>query len=231
VPDPEERKWIRTLYDREVRYVDEGIGALLAELEAARAYEDALIVLTSDHGEEFWEHDGFEHGHSLYNEVLQVPLVVKGPDVPRGRWVEHPVSTQDVMGTVLDLCGGCGAAPRSSASLRPLWQGGAAPSRPLVSTGMLYYDERLALFFGEYKYLRNVVTGNEELYHLVSDFEERRSLVQAGGEALESARRIASAELEAARLLRRELGLPDEAEAQSLDSATVEQLRSLGYVH
>ena len=42
-------------------------------------YGNSLIVFTSDHGEEFWEHGGFEHGHTLYNEVLRVPLIIKPP--------------------------------------------------------------------------------------------------------------------------------------------------------
>jgi arylsulfatase len=75
----EERDWIKALYMAEVRHVDACIGELVATLKRLGIYDDALLVFTSDHGEEFWEHGSFEHGHTLYEEVIHVPLMIKPP--------------------------------------------------------------------------------------------------------------------------------------------------------
>jgi len=68
-----ERQWLRTLYGAEAASIDRRIGTVVAKLKSLGLYDDALIVLASDHGEEFWEHGGFEHGHTLYQELLEVP--------------------------------------------------------------------------------------------------------------------------------------------------------------
>jgi hypothetical protein len=73
---------LRRAYDRQVAHVDEQIMRLLAGLEARGHFERGVLVFTSDHGEEFWEHDGFEHGHSHHGEVIDVPLVLVAPGVP-----------------------------------------------------------------------------------------------------------------------------------------------------
>ena len=97
----EQREWVRKLYDDEVRYVDENVGRLLGHLRETGQYDDALIIVASDHGEEFWEHDGFEHGHTLYNEVLRVPLMIK---LPGG-------SEQVSASTLAIVAGGSGRLP------------------------------------------------------------------------------------------------------------------------
>jgi arylsulfatase A-like enzyme len=76
VPPRETRQWIRELYDAEVRDVDANLGRLIDALKRLRVYDDALILLSSDHGEEFWEHGRQGHGQSLHPELLRVPLIV-----------------------------------------------------------------------------------------------------------------------------------------------------------
>ncbi|MGH7897931.1 MAG: sulfatase, partial [Candidatus Binatia bacterium] len=76
-PTAEEMAWIRKLYDAEVRYVDQGVGEIVAALKRLGLYDGSLILVVSDHGEEFWEHGRIGHGHTLYQEVLRVPLIVK----------------------------------------------------------------------------------------------------------------------------------------------------------
>ena len=75
----EERRWVRGLYRGEIRWVDENLTRLWGALERAELWDDALILLASDHGEELWDHGGFFHGHSLHRELRHVPLVVKLP--------------------------------------------------------------------------------------------------------------------------------------------------------
>ncbi|MHC4263304.1 MAG: sulfatase, partial [Planctomycetota bacterium] len=66
-----------SLYDAEIRYTDHNIGRILGMLEEAGRLEDTLVVFTSDHGEEFFDHGGFGHKHTLYEEVLRVPLIMR----------------------------------------------------------------------------------------------------------------------------------------------------------
>ena len=74
-----QREWVSKLYAAEVSFVDDNVGRILQTLRDLGLYDEALIVLTSDHGEEFWEHGGYEHGHTLYDELLRVPLILKLP--------------------------------------------------------------------------------------------------------------------------------------------------------
>ena len=85
-PEPDMAEELHALYRGEIEYLDANFGKLLAKLEAAGIYDDTVIVLTADHGEEFRDHGGFWHGLTLYDEQIHVPLVIKwanGVDGPR----------------------------------------------------------------------------------------------------------------------------------------------------
>ncbi len=104
-PLPEaERRAIVGLYDGEIGYTDAAlVGALTSKLRALGLYDDTLVVLTSDHGEEFYEHGSWEHGHALYDESLKVPLIIKFPGSKfRGKRVGSFVRLVDVMPTILE---------------------------------------------------------------------------------------------------------------------------------
>ena len=103
LPD-DERRNIIGLYDGEIRYTDEKlIGPLIARLKDLGLYDSTLLIFTSDHGEEFYDHGGWGHGHSLYNELLRVPLIIKFPDSKfRGEKKDNIVSLVDVMPTILE---------------------------------------------------------------------------------------------------------------------------------
>ena len=79
-PDAEMAEELQALYRGEIEYLDANFGKLLAKLDAEGLYDDTVIVLTADHGEEFAEHGGFWHGLTLYDEQIHVPLVVKWAD-------------------------------------------------------------------------------------------------------------------------------------------------------
>ena len=108
-----DREAIRQLEERyraEVRYADREFGAFLDLIRYLRLYDASLVALLSDHGEEFAEHGGLGHGRTVYEELLQVPLVVKFPrGAFAGQRVEEPVSTLDLAPTLLRLA----SAPRT----------------------------------------------------------------------------------------------------------------------
>jgi arylsulfatase len=93
------------LYDGEIRYTDDGLKALVEKLVDLGVWENTLFVLTSDHGEEFFEHGVLGHGFSLYQEVVHVPLILRGPGVPAGKRLAAPVQILDLAATVLALAG------------------------------------------------------------------------------------------------------------------------------
>ncbi|NLF24256.1 MAG: sulfatase-like hydrolase/transferase [Deltaproteobacteria bacterium] len=92
-----------SLYDGEIRYFDDHFGNLLSFLKQEGIYQDARIILASDHGEQFMEHGNQGHGYRLFNEELRVPLVIKGPGL-KGH-IDLPVSLLDLYPTVFDLVG------------------------------------------------------------------------------------------------------------------------------
>jgi arylsulfatase A-like enzyme len=96
------------LYDREIRVLDDQIRRLFDTLEDEGLARDTLVVLTSDHGEEFLEHGATGHGPNVHAEVVNVPLILHGPGIPRDRRVTTPVGHVDLMPTLLELVG----APR-----------------------------------------------------------------------------------------------------------------------
>ena len=95
---------IRDSYDATVAAADREVGALIDALRELALLDRTIVVVTSDHGEEFGEHGGFGHGRTLYEEVLHVPLMVCAPGI-----APHPVSDEvtlaDVAPTLLSLCG------------------------------------------------------------------------------------------------------------------------------
>jgi arylsulfatase A-like enzyme len=90
-------------YDREARHLDDELGRLLGTLRRLDLADRTIVIVTSDHGEEFGEHGGLGHGRTLYREVLQVPLIVWAPGLVPAARLEAPVSLIDVAPTVLDL--------------------------------------------------------------------------------------------------------------------------------
>jgi arylsulfatase A-like enzyme len=95
---------IIALYDGEIRWTDYNIGFLLDKLKDLKQLQNTLIVLTADHGEEFFEHGGKGHRRTLYDEVIKVPLIFKFPRrIPKGKRIKTQVRTIDIMPTILDI--------------------------------------------------------------------------------------------------------------------------------
>jgi arylsulfatase A-like enzyme len=102
-----ERQNVVGLYDGEIRYTDEGlIGPLIEKLKKIDIYDQSMIIFTSDHGEEFYDHQGWGHGHSLYDESLKVPLIIKFPESRhKGKRISNLVSLVDIFPTILEEIG------------------------------------------------------------------------------------------------------------------------------
>ncbi len=102
---PEELRVWRQLYTAEVAYQDHALGQLLRWLRETRRYDDTLIIAVADHGESLGEHGLLNHLYGVYDPLIHVPLVIRGPGVERGKSVGSLVQTNDIFGTVLTVAG------------------------------------------------------------------------------------------------------------------------------
>ncbi len=129
-----EREGMINMYDGEIRRTDELLGTFFADLRAAGVDRSSIQVILSDHGEGFWEHDGLEeHGNSLYNELLRIPLILRAPGrLPAGRSVTDLVGIVDVLPTLLDLVGAEAPEHCRGTSLLDTLAGEARPGRLLL---------------------------------------------------------------------------------------------------
>jgi arylsulfatase A-like enzyme len=138
--------YIKGVYMGEVNFVDDQIGRLIDGLKQLGLYDATTLIVTSDHGEEFWDHGEVEHGHTLYDELIRIPLIIKPPQALSlaGKTIEHQVRILDIMPTVFDI-GGIGQ-PESflGVSLLPLMRGETMAALPAFSEGTLYGQDRLS---------------------------------------------------------------------------------------
>ena len=156
-----ERREMEELYDGEVLQFDHFFGGFIRFLKRAGIYERSMIVLISDHGEEFAEHGGWFHGHSLYREIYHVPFFIKFPDQAyAGRRCREFVSMCDVLPTVLDQLRIPIPAGIDGVSLLPLVKGSTLPRRVVVSSATAslfnpHLPQRFSLFSGPYQLIYN----------------------------------------------------------------------------
>jgi arylsulfatase A-like enzyme len=164
------RTYLTARYDQNLRYVDDQLGRLLAATG-----DDATVVLFADHGEEFFEHGGLEHGHTLYDELLRIPLVVRAPGLAPRR-VSTPVSLVDLTPTVLEILG-LGDPELQGRSLVPLARGEAdttVTDRPITFGRPLYGNEAWGSLEAGLKYVSR--SGKELLFDLKRDADESNDL-------------------------------------------------------
>ena len=151
------RAYLTARYDQNIRHVDQEVAPLLDELS------DALIVLFSDHGEELWQRgEAHGHGHSLHDELLRVPLVVRGPGVPAGR-SDAPVGLTDIVPTILDVFG----LPSPAEALDGASLLRAPPDRPQGFGWLMYGDDGWGAVVGGKKWITR--GGAERVYDLAAD--------------------------------------------------------------
>lgn len=221
--DAGQRAGLVAAYDEEVAFVDEQLERLFASLETRGLWSRALIVLTADHGEEFFDHGGFEHGHTVYEELLHVPLLVWAPGVAARRETT-PVSLADVAPTLLEAQALAASPSSDGASLWPLiTRGQALPPRALLAEGTLHLPERRALLRWPLKLSSDESSGRRQLFDLSVDPRER---VDLAGARPRDVQRLAY-ELEV-RL--REAGAASHGTHVPVDPRLREDLKSLGYV-
>jgi arylsulfatase A-like enzyme len=243
-------------YDREVRYVDDELRRLFEGLLELGLNSSTVVLITSDHGEEFLEHGHYGHGAHLYdNEILRVPLIVWGPGVVRGpRRVPTLVSIVDLMPTLLELGGVPIPSGLQGVSLaRTLKEKGALPPgnrmvfaeawAKLTTVGAAritfpWKRPAFAVRNERFKYIINDAYNPDgarlELYDIVKDLGERENLLKIAPDAWPSGRHeILTYALKSAKTRESLLaGIAPEKDRPDvlIDPRREEKLRALGYV-
>jgi arylsulfatase A-like enzyme len=222
------------LYDGSVAYMDDQVGRFLAALEERGLLRDTLVVFTSDHGEEFNEHGGLGHEHTLYEELVRIPLVAAGPGIVEGRVLRGPVRLIDVAPTILEAAGLTFPVPVEGASFL-----GALAGEQDLEPREVFMEEAYigirspvhalrAIRAGDLKligstfHVQGIGPWRWELYDLRADPSERRDL--AGDRPAEAASLQDRLEAWARRP---RAAAPGEA---PLDRELEEKLRALGYI-
>jgi arylsulfatase A-like enzyme len=189
--DEADRKKIVAIYDAAVHYVDDQIGRLLESLEKSGRLENTVVVLTADHGEEFWDHGRFFHGQSLYDELLHVPLIVRLPaGRSAGAVVERPVSLLSVGPSLIEWAGLTRPPSFEGETLDgAIAEPNGAAGALLATATQPQFPTRFAIRKDTGKLIESVDTGKRELFHLQQDPDERKDLsasAPAEAAALES---------------------------------------------
>jgi arylsulfatase A-like enzyme len=214
---PWEKTHLVSQYDAGISEVDWAVGGLLEKLRTLGLFENTIVIVTSDHGEAFGERGLLEHKvNNLNQELISVPLIVKYPDQHDARRSNQLLSQVDLMPTVLDVLHIAPPAPMEGRSLLT-----AAPDATDVFSETAGYGNRRAIISGSLKLISSKPSGFE-LYDLASDPDEQRNLYSSDNPATAELTKKLDAWV-AARPRQK-------GPQKKLDPASVERLKSLGYV-
>lgn len=221
---PADRRHVSDLYDAAIRELDTGLGVFFERFQELGLTNNTVLVLLSDHGEEFLEHGGFNH-NSVYQEVMHVPLILRLPGAGfGGTRVSARVRLIDVMPTLLAFAGLPCPPHAQGESLIPVYAG-AGPKRSRFAFSEWSKDGQRALQSEAWKYVERL--GRDELYDLAADPGEKRNLAAAQGQLVYQAT-MRSDRLQS--LSRELLARFDRGDKPQLDDATRHELQALGYL-
>ncbi len=211
-------------YDGEIYYTDFFLGKLFQKLKDLGLYDDSIIVLTSDHGENFLDHKAYNVGHGeLYDEIVKVPLIIKAPSFPKNQVIEAQVESIDIMPTVLELLDISIPVRVDGESLVELVRIGSYDS-------VFAFSQR----DHEYKMIRSKdwkllhrSQSHLELYDLINDPREQFNLFDEKSERGKSLLAELQAWMDAQAVKSNVMS----ADKIKIDDELTEQLKALGYVN
>ena len=230
---PIQREYYIELYEQAIRYTDAQIGKLLDHLANSPHAENTVVIVVSDHGEEFLERNHWGHVETnLYDEIVKVPLIISLPDQANGKVIQRQVRTLDIMPTVLDLC----ACPLPNGvegvSLTPLWSGAEDQYNGTVAISERWRNigdisHIIAVRTNTFKYIWDINQPDQpQLYNLEADPDETRNVYRQFPKKVQEFQAYVDEHLSQA-----EQTTPDEAvQEPELDDEVLDRLRDLGYV-
>ena len=171
--DERDRRRLEGLYDGEISYHDHAFGEFIERLKRIGVYEDTVFVVVADHGEELNDHGSWGHGHTVYQELLHVPLAVhQAHRVPAGQKIEATVTTVDIGPTIYEATGVAINSQAEGHSLQPYFRGDL-PSGPAVAFSD-FLDDRRVIRAGRWKLILRGL--NPTLFDLNRDAGEQHEL-------------------------------------------------------
>jgi arylsulfatase A-like enzyme len=227
---PEEYRHLISQYDGGIAYLDSQIGNLIVELKKLGLYDNTLIIITSDHGEAFGERDLIEHGISVYQDLVHIPLIIRYPNARHKMVVQDAVSVVDILPTVMEVLGEeipTGYPGRSLTKIapgkRPIVISEEFPKGVAVNWHQRFNKTSRAVYSGTFKYISST-SGERELYDLSQDPNETNNLCNENDDLA----------LELETMLENWLAsVKDEYKSTTttkLDPETYDRLKSLGYI-
>ncbi len=240
--DAKDLEYLEALYDGGIFEADRHLGAFVEFLDERGLGDKTLVVVTSDHGEELGEHFPSrcgDHGHSLHDTLVHVPLMVHNPieRYPESR-VPHQVRLMDVMPTIAEIMGISVEEESAGKSLVPLMRGIEKTGRLAYGTQTKAGPDRIFLRYLGYKYTRIIAPGvpdrnplippppPQQLYDLKNDPGEQTNLVGSAPEVLKQMTNIFKQTRNAGGFGKEDFTVPEET-----DKKLKERLESLGYTH
>jgi arylsulfatase len=222
-------EYIKAVYDEEIAYTDKAISKLMEGIRKHHLDESLVTIITSDHGEYFWERERFFHGKDVYNPLVYVPLVISG-DIPhtlRGRIVKHTIELRSLPTTIMEIAG---------INEHP-FKGENLLSTPFQeSSDMFFFTEgshpfgrrirKRAVVHNGWKLIYNVHNRQYELYHMTSDWKEQKNLWDSQRPEAKRMRSLLRPKLDAFGKLK---GMKAPKINPTKDK--LKHLRSLGYVN
>ena len=225
-PEPYKHQYAKSLYDGEIAYMDEQVGRLLEGLDQLGITSRTLVIALGDHGESLGEHGEATHGIFLYDATLHIPLLVAGPEVPRGRMIDDQVRSIDLHPTVMEFLNLQPSPEAQGVSLWPLMRQGThvrsnySYGETLYPRTYMRWSELRAMRTDDWKF---ILAPHPELYNLQRDPGEMQNLIANNpAEADQLQKKIWEA-----------AGTESKTEtvtAVPVDEQTRQELESLGYI-
>lgn len=235
-------KFSKAMYEAEISYVDQALGRLFSNLINSGMINRTVIIVTSDHGEEFKEHGLMGHGLTLYDEVLKVPLIVRyPPQIPKNTQIDMHVQLTDLFPTILSMIGI--ENPVDFLDAKDLTNGlildETNSQQNFLAETAMSGETRYAVIEDNKKYItpfelhfgEEISLSHEtEVYDLAKDGLESQNLAGAQPTLTAHLKKILSDKLESIEKSREEHGSMRAGESKDLSAEEIERLRSLGYI-
>jgi arylsulfatase A-like enzyme len=219
-----ERADMLARYDAEIAAVDRALSRVVQQLQRTGVWDRTLLVVTADHGEEFRDHGRWGHSHSLYQELLHVPLFIREPGDVQRRVRPERINLADLLPTVLQLSGLPPAARTWGRSRAALLRGGGEPAEFTVAEKLsTEKGGQLRAYVTDRAGLIEHLQGNAELYDHHRDPKQMRNLAATRPREVEALQNVLEKAVLAA-------PRPGPARAAAIDSDTLRHLQSLGYL-
>jgi arylsulfatase A-like enzyme len=224
---------IIALYDGEILHTNSYISKLLGKFAEYDLLGETLVIVFGDHGDEFYEHGSTAHAHTLYNELIHVPLIFRWPStIPQSRRVDAMVSQVDIMPTILDYLGIKHTGFMQGSSLRPLIEGRENKLHDLVYAEVGTYIDSIfsAVISKDYKFILNLKTNEKQLFDMNSDLNEQINIYKRSPNGPIHLESHLSLWLVQNEKLAAQLFGNENVQQVELDENRLRQLKALGYI-